>query len=98
MSYKDSKKQREAQKEWKKKRLQLVQDLKRRPCQDCGGSFLPACMQFDHIPGRGEKFKDISKMMYYNLDKLYEEISKCELVCANCHALRTYYRQQALYA
>jgi hypothetical protein len=60
---------------------------------DCGGSFHPVCMQFDHIAERGEKFKDISKMMNYGLQKLYEEIAKCDLVCANCHALRTYNRQ-----
>lgn len=98
MAYKNSEKQRAAQKEWKKRRQIIIQDLKRRPCEDCGGSFHPACMQFDHVPGRGDKFKDVSKMTNYKLDRVYEEVAKCDLVCANCHALRTYYRQQAVHA
>lgn len=58
---------------------------------DCGGEFHPVCMQFDHR-GDDKKYKNISKMTNYSMERIMEEIAKCDLVCANCHALRTYNR------
>lgn len=58
---------------------------------DCGGEFHPVCMQFDHREGT-KKYRDISKMTNYSMERIMEEIAKCDLVCANCHALRTYNR------
>ena len=59
-------------------------------CMDCGNKFPPLCMDFDHV--RGEKTANISEMVYaskYSMDTLRTEIEKCEVVCANCHRLRT---------
>lgn len=48
-------------------------------------------MQFDHT--EDNKLFNVSKMMGNVSDKrLLDEIAKCELVCANCHAVRTYSR------
>lgn len=91
MPYKDPKKQAEFQRIWKRKRTERLRDIKNGPCTDCGKIFHPACMQWDHIEGRG-KFKELSGMSQYRFERCLEEISKCELVCGNCHALRTYYR------
>jgi hypothetical protein len=91
MAYKSSTKQREAQLRWKKERKVAIQDLKRKPCMDCGIEYHPVCMQFDHRES-DKKFKNLSKMTNYSWDRIMEEISKCDLVCANCHALRTYNR------
>lgn len=68
-------------------------DLKARPCTDCGGSFHPAAMQWDHLPGK-QKTTEIAEMLRRNLSRkiILEEIAKCELVCANCHAMRTWRR------
>lgn len=38
------------------------------------------------------KTKNISRMVSNSLDKIMLEISQCELVCANCHRIRTYMR------
>lgn len=65
----------------------LVEKIKAGPCTDCGGSFPPCCMDFDHITGI--KAKPIADMYGYSQEALLEEISKCELVCACCHRTRT---------
>lgn len=73
----------------------LIWDLKSNPCTDCGVSYPPYVMQFDHV--RGVKVTDIAKMMSgrstYTVQDILEELDKCELVCANCHAIRTYNRR-----
>jgi len=64
-----------------------------RPCYDCGNIFPPECMQWDHIPGK-EKLFQISKGISYPLEKVIDEIAKCQLVCANCHLCRTVARNR----
>jgi hypothetical protein len=57
-------------------------------CVDCHESF-PACaMQWDHRPGE-RKLTEISRMAGRDRLVILDEIKKCDLVCANCHALRT---------
>lgn len=63
-------------------------------CVDCGFNKHPACLQFDHIPGRGEKLFAISSNKLGPIEKIIAEIAKCEVVCANCHVLRTLERGQ----
>lgn len=67
-------------------------EAKARPCADCGVQYDPWIMQFDHV--RGEKLMDIGAMINRSLSirKLVAEIAKCDVVCANCHADRTYKR------
>lgn len=66
----------------------MLDGLKNVPCQDCGGRFPPECMDFDHV--RGEKLFGIgANVSKVPLAKLMAEIEKCELVCANCHRIRT---------
>lgn len=86
------------QKREAKRRLAAwVDDLKTtQPCVDCGKSFHPAAMTFDHLPGttkRGE-VSDLVKSGCTRLAR--EEIAKCDLVCANCHAVRTHLRRRGL--
>jgi hypothetical protein len=71
-------------------RRAYVAEMKARPCIDCGGRFPPECMDFDHV--RGEKVADISKMLLRSTDLLHDEIAKCDVVCANCHRIRTHRR------
>lgn len=64
-----------------------------RPCSDCGGVFHPSAMQWDHPPGV-EKVAHVAEMYRGRRDRVLAEIAKCELVCANCHAVRTHRRRQ----
>lgn len=71
---------------------EFINTFKSKPCMDCGGSFPPHVMDFDHV--RGEKVSNIGEMGNYSFDSIKEEISKCDLICANCHRIRTYNRLQ----
>ena len=63
-----------------------------RPCTDCGRVFDPPVMQWDHLPAF-EKLGDISgSWTGHSNDELLSEIAKCELVCTNCHTIRTFER------
>jgi hypothetical protein len=59
-----------------------------RGCVDCGYNGHPAALDFDHLPG-AVKVKSVSLMWGYAWDKVLAEIAKCEVVCSNCHRIRT---------
>lgn len=59
------------------------------PCVDCGENHPFYVMQFDHV--RGEKQFNVSAAVgNVKKERVLEEIEKCDLVCANCHAVRTH--------
>lgn len=64
--------------------------LKSGPCLDCGNSYPPYVMQFDHRDPDQKLFHIDSVSMSRQADKLAAEIAKCDLICANCHAERTH--------
>ena len=77
-----------------KQMLAWLSDFKSsRPCADCGAFFHPAAMTFDHLPGKTKR-GDVSDLLCHGFRRQgLEEIAKCELVCANCHAVRTFVRR-----
>lgn len=62
------------------------------PCVDCNKYYHPWQMDFDHLT---DKLFNISRAVKdgQTLARIKEEIGKCELVCANCHRNRTYFRR-----
>lgn len=71
-----------------------IREVKSQPCMDCGGFFHFSAMQFDHRPDEVKSFEIGSTWARgWKLDRIIEEIQKCDLVCANCHAVRTYMRR-----
>lgn len=71
-------------------RKAFIYALKDRPCMDCGGEFHPVCMQFDHRDSTQKKFNVGERFALARMVDLEAEIAKCDIVCANCHALRTW--------
>lgn len=61
------------------------------PCADCDVIFHPAAMEFDHLP-QYEKTASVSALLHKPWPVVEEEIQKCEIVCANCHRVRTWKR------
>ena len=70
---------------------EFIVRAKSKPCMDCGTQFNPWVMQFDHRD-RTVKFFDMSNVRRSSIKKIEAEIAKCDVVCANCHAQRTYDR------
>lgn len=70
--------------------LEYVRAKKNVPCVDCGGIFPPICMDFDHV--KGDKIIHISGAVArgWAIKRIQAEIDKCEVVCANCHRIRTF--------
>jgi hypothetical protein len=72
--------------------------LKDAPCTDCGGRFPPEAMDWDHLPERAPKIGSVSLLVSQGrpTDVILAEIAKCELVCSNCHRVRTYRRKRCV--
>jgi hypothetical protein len=64
-------------------------NLKNKPCADCGQQFISFAMEFDHL--KDKEFK-ISHNGYKSLEVLQNEVSKCDVVCILCHRERTHSR------
>jgi len=71
--------------------IELVRELKSKPCTDCGCVFPYYVMDFDHKEGH-EKLFEISQMRRHSKELVLLEIQKCDLVCSNCHRIRTFNR------
>lgn len=105
MPYKDIDKQREAQRIWarnnrtpirnrvKARNAEIVKAAKDKPCMDCGKSYPHYVMDLDHREGE-EKMGCVGTLCHkgVSLARLKAEIAKCDVVCANCHRLRTWQR------
>lgn len=78
----------------KERRDYIVARKANKACVDCEIVYPWYVMDFDHV--RGEKKFDLSRASnkMYSIETIDEEISKCDLVCANCHRERTFKRVQ----
>jgi hypothetical protein len=63
--------------------------LRSSSCVDCGET-RTACLQFDHVDPTQKSF-NVSTAPYQigSLQRILDEIDKCVVRCANCHAVRT---------
>lgn len=80
--------QRRANKRHRDKKRQRLNEVKlARGCARCGYSEHPAALQFHH---RDEKFRTVARMAGQRWELIEEEIAKCDVLCANCHAIHHY--------
>ena len=79
-------------KEYTKKRAAVIKkyidNIKSKPCNDCGVKYPPYVMDFHHTGD--DKIYTIAAMGTYSIEKIDKEIAKCDLLCANCHRIRHY--------
>lgn len=73
-------------------RRTAIDKFKEVPCADCGQAYPPVCMDFDHV--EDNKLFDVGRGKHRPWESIMAEIEKCEVVCANCHRLRTEARRQ----
>jgi hypothetical protein len=71
-----------------RKNRALMRRMKDVPCADCGNRFHPVCMDFDHRDP-ALKTRGLAAMAHQSTDTILVEIAKCDVVCANCHRIRT---------
>lgn len=70
--------------------LAWLRELRTVPCMDCGGIFPPYVMDFDHRDPKTKLFSlAAGKSLLKNRVLLEAEVAKCDVVCANCHRIRT---------
>lgn len=86
--YKDNHSQyRERISQWKKdQKTQFYDWLSLQSCKDCGNCDTRV-LECDHLSDK--EFGISSKIGTYSFERLMIEISKCDIVCANCHRIRT---------
>jgi hypothetical protein len=75
----------------------FVKGLKEKtPCSDCNINYPSYVMDFDHIGDN--KVMDVSRLAAQGFkSQLLIEIKKCQIVCANCHRIRTYERSHNVF-
>jgi hypothetical protein len=69
-----------------RKRKEMAVDYKGGKCVRCGYDKHPAALQFHHTNPE-EKSANWGKLKSKSWKKITEEIDKCILLCANCHAI-----------
>jgi hypothetical protein len=65
-----------------------------RGCADCGYNKHPAALDFDHLPGHVKRVNLSQMNGWYGKAAIEAELAKCEVVCSNCHRIRTYERKR----
>ncbi len=65
----------------------FLNEKKSVPCVDCGIKYPPYVMDFDHV--RGDKLFNLGSYGARAMGSIIAEISKCDVVCSNCHRERT---------
>ncbi|MGI8495482.1 MAG: hypothetical protein ACR2L1_09260 [Pyrinomonadaceae bacterium] len=74
----------------------IILAAKQKPCQDCERKYHPWVMEFDHREGT-DRIEAVGNLAARGCtdEKLKSEIEKCDVVCTNCHRMRTFNRHQA---
>lgn len=89
LSEKNRKKLRELSAKRYRERRILIDKIKiESGCIDCPYDENPAALQFDHRNPKDKLFR-ISTSWGVSMVRLMAEIAKCDIRCANCHAVRT---------
>ena len=72
-----------------RRKREIVGRYKRmKGCIDCGYNKHAAALEFDHVDS-STKTRTVASLMYHSWNKIKEEIAKCEVRCANCHAIKS---------
>lgn len=77
----------------RKRKREWIRGQKDVPCMDCGNRYPYYVMQFDHRDPTLKSFT-LAKFDACSWKSLKNEVAKCDVVCANCHAIRTHLQRQ----
>lgn len=72
---------------------EVLDQLRSVPCADCGGRFAQCSMDFDHRDPTAKVARVPALVGRAGIRRILAEAAKCDIVCANCHRLRTFQRR-----
>lgn len=79
------------------RRRKVVEQIKLEyGCKVCGYNKNPAALEFDHRDPT-TKYRPVAGMMYRSMRAILEEIVKCDVLCANCHQVKSVAEHKARY-
>ena len=75
-------------------KVKIFNYLKEHPCIDCGNSN-PLVLEFDHRQKKESRKHSLNEMVNNRVSwkRVFEEIQKCDVRCANCHRIKTAHEQ-----
>lgn len=78
--------------ETQRRKQRILDELKSVPCADCDKTYPPYVMDFDHRPGEVKCFH-VARGSRLPMSMVLLEVQKCDVVCSNCHRIRTFNRR-----
>ena len=72
----------------KMKKDRIITEAKSVPCCDCGANLPPKELEFDHLRDKLFDIGGSRSRRNIGINKLLNEIAKCEVVCTSCHIER----------
>ena len=80
-------------------KIELLREARSKPCTDCGREDLPwKVMELDHARGKKSFPLTANSARWVNIDRLRDEIAKCDPRCPNCHRLRHHNEREGIAA
>ncbi len=79
-----------AQRKYQRRRYWLDKYVTARGCDDCGYNQSAVALDWDHRVREDKSFNIGNRVPGASLKKIFNEIRKCDLLCANCHRIKTY--------
>ncbi len=77
-------------KEKHRENIKIIHEEKlRRGCVCCGYNESPYALDFDHLDP-ATKIDGVARMSTRNIQKIKQEMEKCQVLCANCHRIKTH--------
>jgi 5-methylcytosine-specific restriction endonuclease McrA len=70
--------------------VRLLDSIRNLPCADCRRRFPPCAMDFDHRDPATKLYTVTQMIGRAGTQRILDEAAKCDIVCANCHRLRTF--------
>ena len=72
----------------------ILEYLKKNPCNHCGQKNI-IVLEFDHCRGKKDFNISIALHLGFPLDSIRKELEKCQVLCANCHAIKSQTEQKS---
>jgi hypothetical protein len=80
---------------WRKSsRAKLAKLKTNQPCADCKKIYPPYVMDYHHRNNTKKEICIGHQVANIGWGRILEEIKKCDLICANCHRIRTHKKSE----